>query len=340
MTSEEFLLNLSNLSVQSPGGRFRDLSLLGSKGEILLITSTDGRKIVSLFRVLAGLESALSGSIQYNGEKIGLVLSTDELPAWSKIKYELTLFGALNGLDKEIFGHLMESWDLEGTYNLPVDVLSPYEKTAFFLVLETAAKPELLLCQEPLAGLNPSQTRKMLANLGTYAQAGHLVLIGTVNSTNYPAQFRRISLDKVQSVTLAADEPLTLATPFNIPIAKKDQANHGSRTNSASNFLISGSNPDSKQVLPPLKPVLSATGAAAETAGREFGGRTVVTVFVQLPVGPATEYELRRIGEIKYFQSGPTGYEIDVLESHQSQLLSLLAQRGLSPISPQNKEEV
>lgn len=333
MTREELLLTITNLSVQSPGGRFRDLSLLGSKGNILLVTTADARKIVSLFRVLAGLESPLSGSIQYNGEKIGLVLAKDELPAWSKIKHELALSGKLNGLSPEVFSHLMETWDLEGTYNLPMDVLSPYEKTAFFLVLETAQAPELLLCQEPLAGLNPVQTRKMLANLESYAQSGHLIILGTVNATNYPSQFHRINLDKVQAVAPIPDDLPAFSSRLKTAPAAEDRPVPIRLAQSAP-YLEPHEAPS------PLNSEVSTTGLKSPDSIQPFGDRTTVTVFIQLPVSPQTDYELRRIGEIKYFQAGIGGYDIDILETDKNQLSILLAERGLTPVSAIDEAEV
>lgn len=314
MPREEPLLNISNLSVQSIGGRFRDLSLKGSRGHLLLITCADGRKIASLFRVLAGLESPLAGSIQYTGKNIGLILSEDELPAWSKIKHELVLHGKLNDIDPAVYSQLMESWDLEGTYNLPVELLSPYEKTAFFLVLETARTPDLLMCQEPLAGLNPKETKKMLANLQAYSGAGHLVILGSVNGDHYPGELARISLDKVQ--TLPAEETQPQAELF-------------------PEFSLGSYRPPHRSAETRIPQAERQPGGKSEGpagSSQEFGGRKVVTVFVPLPVSPETDYELRRIGEIKYFEALGNGYGIDVLEADKNQLSVLLSDRGLKPL--------
>lgn len=327
MAKEDVLLKILNLSVQSAAGRFRDFSLSGSRGEILLITSSDGRKIASLFRVLAGLELPISGSIQYLGEKIGLILSEDELPAWSKIKHELVLFEKLNQVDEAVLSHLMEAWDLEGIYDLPMELLSPYEKTAFFLVMETAQAPALLMCQEPLAGLNPRETRKMLNNLKAYAQAGHLILLGSVNDTYYPAEFSRITLDKVQALSIPVKETPGRAVPvITAPV----------------NDPRSPVDPGPPERLERTRQARTGSAALPETGDSlgGFGGRKLVTVFVPLPVSPQTDYELRRIDAIKYFLANDNGYDIDILEAEQDRLLALLAQRGLQPRPQIGKAEV
>ncbi|HSP00001.1 MAG TPA: hypothetical protein VLN90_00915, partial [Thioalkalivibrio sp.] len=73
-----------------------------------------------------------------------------------------------------------------------------------------------------------------------------------------------------------------------------------------------------------------AAAAAEATAPPDH--QAPVTVVVPLPVGEATEYELRRISEIKYFEAAENGqgYAVDILASERDHLRELLARRGLT----------
>ena len=327
---EKTLLNATDLSVQSAGGRLRDLNFSAARGEILLVSSADARRVTALLRVLAGLDSPLAGSLQYFGRGIGLTLSEDELPPWAKIKHELSLYRTLNHMDEARLGHLMESWDLEGIYDLSSDLLSPYELTAFFLVMEMSSSPELLLCQEPLAGLNPNETRRMLKHLRSYAAEGHLVILGSVNETHYPKDLRRISLDKVQTLPQEAQEPA--ATSF----FTAEPQSHSTLSQRKETFLEAreyNTQVQQPDIRPSSEPILRVQPepslSPSVTGGQDFGGRKLVTVFIPLPVTEETDYALRRIGVIKYFQRSGNGYEIDLLEQDKNQLSVLLAERGL-----------
>lgn len=299
MPTEEAILKITGLSGQSSGGRFRDFRLSGKAGSLILVTSEDRRKITSLFLILAGLEKPLAGTYEYKGEGIGLILADDELPPWSSPQQELALYGALKKLSPHDLQQKMESWDLEGIGHLAARHLSPYEKTAFFLLLETAGQPDLLLCQEPLAGLSQRQTQRMLEHLEEYAR-DHLLILGSVHPGLYPNDLPRFDLDR----------------PGQMPEASPD-------------FFTRVRQPGGEAEKPPVK--VLETPAKPSPSPEQIGSRRIVTLRADLPVSEETSYQLRRIPQIKFFEPTEGGYVLDILEADKERLADLLSERGLLP---------
>ncbi len=365
----DLLLDIDKVTVQSGAGRLRDFSLKGGRGLLFLMHSEDLWKITSLFQVLAGLELPLEGYVRYDGQGIGLVLAEDELPAWSSVRDELDFYARLTGLPREGLESLMETWNLEGIYGLPVAALSTHERKSFFLVLEIAARPDLLLCQEPLLGLSPRQQRKVLANLRQYADQGRIVILGSVDPGQYPPSIPRVSLDRTgqqyQGSDLVAPGESTAApqeadesrsSDFGQPESLKAPPDRQRPTGETvppsplDTVTFHPEVPDSERVSrayrgsglphseePPASlPRITRQGpdpARLLSSADSFGGRRLLTLFVSLPVGEETEYQLRRIAEIKYFQAVDNGYEVDVLEEDQAKLTELLGARGF-PAGP------
>lgn len=356
--SPTVLLTIYKLTVQSGAGRLRDFSLRADRGLLFLMHSEDRWKISSLFKVLAGQEAPLEGEVRFGGNGIGLVLSDDQLPEWSTIRHELELYAKLTGVAMETMERLMEAWNLEGIYALPVASLSHYERKAFFLVLECAGKPDLLICQEPLEGLNPRQQRKVLSNLNQYASEGRIVILGTVDPSQYPGTIPRIGLDRTGQeydevhFSLAGGPSMGLKEaqeldPQTVPPSEGAPTSSGSTAGNlkegpyAKDFR--SNLPDSAEVsrssqgtgLPPghenyhaFRPFENSSPKILSST-ESFGGRRLLTIHLSLPVSEETEFKLRRISEVKYFQSAEEGYEVDVLEEEQADLSKRLQEMGL-----------
>lgn len=302
MPKHQALLQITHLSIQSRGGRIDDLDLTADRGSLLLFTSDDIRRITALFRTLTGQEAPMEGTVATGGEGVGLVLAEDELPPWSTPRRELGLYAALHGLSRYDLSETMSHWDLEGVHHLALRHLNAYERTGLLLVMETALEPDILLCQEPLAGLNPKQAVRMLDRLREYA-VDHLVILGTVDPGHYPEELIRVDLDRhVLSETERPRRPQPDEEPEPMPEPI----------------------PETARARKKLSEPPSAASLMVE--------RLPVTVLVPLPVGEGTDYELRRISQIKFFEPLPegTGYAVDVLPSDRDRLKELLAARGLA----------
>lgn len=310
------LLEISNLSLATGGGWIQEFHATFSRGSIVLLISEEPRKISSLFHVLAGLGSPKDGTVTYHGKGVGMVLTEDELPSWSNPDQELSLYSTLSGIRRSQLNENMTAWDVDGIYKLPMHHLNAYEKKALFLAMETSAQPDLLLCEEPLQGLNSDQTHQMLRHLIQYAN-NHLVLIGTINPLLFPEEIPRIFLDyrKIRSW----EESYTLWL-------NEEGLEADSNSESQMSDSIASSKAETKL---PTKDLDSEPDTSTQAI---LGDKKQITVQVDLPLTAKTDYELRRIAEIKFFEPSEDGigYNLDILEENQDQLKDLLAARGLA----------
>ena len=310
------LLEISNLSLATGGGWIQELHATFSRGSIALLISEEPRKISSLFHVLAGWGSPKDGTVTYHGKGVGMVLVEDELPAWSNPDQELSLYSTLSGIRRGQLNENVATWDADGIYKLPMHHLNAYEKKALFLAMETAAEPDLLLCEEPLQGLNSEQTHQMLRHLIQYAK-DHLVLIGTINPLLFPEEILRVFLDhrKIRSW----EESYTLWL-------NEEGLDSDLKSGTPSEASVANSQAEAKL---PTKDFDSEPATSTQAL---IGDKKQITVRVDLPLTAETDYELRRIAEIKFFEPSEdgTGYNLDILEENQDQLNDLLTARGLA----------
>lgn len=310
------LLEISNLSLATGGGWIKELHATFSRGSIALLVSEEPRKISSLFHVLAGLGSPKDGTVTYYGKGVGMVLVEDELPAWSNPDQELSLYSTLSGLRRGQLNENVAAWDVDGIYKLPMHHLNAYEKKALFLAMETAAEPDLLLCEEPLQGLNSEQTHQMLRHLIQYAN-NHLVLIGTTNPLLFPEDIPRVFLDHRKIRSWEESYSLWLNE-------------EGLEADSSSTPQMD--DPIANSMTEAKLPTKNFDSQPATSNQALIGNKKQITVHVDLPLTAKTDYELRRIAEIKFFEPSEdgTGYDLDILEENQDQLKDLLASRGLA----------
>lgn len=319
---DDILLEIMNLSLVTGGGWIRELQTTFPRGNLSLLVSDEPRKITSLMHILKGLGTPKEGHVIYHGDGVGLVLNSDQLPDWSNPDQELSLYSTLTGVRRGDLNDAMVAWDVAGISKLPIRHLNAYEKKALFLALETASNPDLLLCEEPLEGLNPGQTWRMLSHLAHYAK-NHLVLIGTVNPGLFPEEIPRVYLDRQkarsweESYTLwLSDQNSTSILAEGLVVGRSGEGSNSPAMSTVEDKTTSDINPDS---------------AFPDLMSASEDDRRPITVHVRLPVGESTDYELRRIGEIKFFEPSAdgNGYHLDLLKKDQVQLKDLLASRGL-----------
>ncbi len=322
---DDLLLEVMNLSLVTGAGWVRELNAVFFRGDLCLLVSDEPRKISALFRILKGLDVPVEGNVICHGEGIGLVLADDELPAWSNPDQELSLYSTLSGIRRRTLNERMTAWDIEGIGKYPIRHLNAYEKKALFLAMETASDPDLLLCEEPLTGLTPGQTARMLRHLTGFGE-NRVVLIGTVNPDLFPEEIPRIHLDRRRIRSWEDSYTLWLKDHS----SGKILADPPVRTPSFDSPVRSALAASVSAGADPLAADLTMPGSDdAQPAGAV--DKEQVTIHVDLPVDPKTEYELRRIREIRFFEASPegNGYDLDLLKADQDRLAELLAARGL-----------
>lgn len=184
------LLEVKNLTFEYGTGKFRNLALNDvsfslEKGEILSIIGHTGSGKSTLVQTLNGLLKPKSGTVCLDGEnifsstellkkarfRVGLVFQYPEYQLFEESVFKDISFGPKNmGLDNEEIGRRV--FKASSFVGLRSELLgkSPFElsggekrRTAIAGIL--AMEPEILILDEPTAGLDPGSGRNLIENL-------------------------------------------------------------------------------------------------------------------------------------------------------------------------------
>ncbi len=184
------LLEVKNLTFEYGTGKFRNLALNDvsfslEKGEILSIIGHTGSGKSTLVQTLNGLLKPKSGTVYLDGEnifsssellrkvrfRVGLVFQYPEYQLFEESVFKDISFGPKNmGFDKSDIGkRVFEASNFVGLHSELLDKspfeLSGGEKRRAAIAGILAMKPEILILDEPTAGLDPGSGRSLIENL-------------------------------------------------------------------------------------------------------------------------------------------------------------------------------
>ncbi len=197
------LLEIQNLShVYSEGTPFehaaiRDLSLSVERGEFIGLIGHTGSGKSTLIQHLNGLLKPTSGKILYNGEDIwkdvkftrqiryhvGLVFQYPEYQLFEETVFRDIAFGPKNmGLSKEeIRARVLRAAGFVGIPEAELEKspfdLSGGQKRRVAIAGVIAMEPEVLILDEPTAGLDPAGRESILQNIRDYQKAQNATVI-------------------------------------------------------------------------------------------------------------------------------------------------------------------
>lgn len=160
----------------------KDVSLSIKKGEYVVVMGKTGSGKSTLLQLVPALLKPNAGTVYVDGRdvfdrttdkqqlhtKIGYVFQYPEQQLFAKNVYEDVVFGPRNvGISEiEAEKRAYESIELVGlsqdVYDLPINKLSGGEKRRVALAGVLAMKPDYLILDEPLAGLDPEGRKQML----------------------------------------------------------------------------------------------------------------------------------------------------------------------------------
>ncbi len=151
------------------------LDLFISRGTVFGLMGRNGAGKTTTLRLLMGLLRADSGSAKVLGEDLGnaprqvrqrvaYVSQAQQLPGWMTLA-DFSRFHAFfyAGWDPEFARQLARRWDLPWTR--PVGTLSGGEQRQAAILLALAARPEVLLLDEPAANLDAISRRALLSSM-------------------------------------------------------------------------------------------------------------------------------------------------------------------------------
>ncbi|MEF8807138.1 ABC transporter ATP-binding protein [Natronomonas sp.] len=155
-----------------PVQALQDVSFEVEDGEFVCIVGPSGCGKTTLFRIIAGLESATSGEVYLTGERVeeptpnmGVVFQEYHLFPWrtvsGNVAFGLEKQGTPEAERRERVDHLIDLVGLEGFSASYPKELSGGMKQRVAIARALAADPELLLMDEPFGAVD-AQTREML----------------------------------------------------------------------------------------------------------------------------------------------------------------------------------
>lgn len=183
-------------------GRLQPTDLDVQPGELVALIGPNGGGKTSLLRALARIDAA-SGVVAIDGEDVDLAPLARRrqllsfLPAsrdviWPISARDVIALG-LDRPDRERVDELIILFELEQLCDRPVNRLSTGERARVLTARALAARPRILLLDEPLSNLDPYWVLRFLAIFETAAQSGQMVL-AALHDLSQLRHFRRTLL--------------------------------------------------------------------------------------------------------------------------------------------------
>ena len=153
-----------------------DISFCLNKGEFISIVGPSGCGKSTLLSLIAGLIEPEKGLIKINGKylresttNVGYMLQHDELFEWRTI-YNNVILGLevqhmLTARTKEKAHDLLDMYGLKKFENSRPSELSGGMRQRVALIRTLVLEPDLLLLDEPAAGMNPNETAELMETI-------------------------------------------------------------------------------------------------------------------------------------------------------------------------------
>ena len=164
-------------------------------GRLVALVGPNGGGKTSLLRALARVEQA-SGSVTIDGEDLDAAPQARRrrllsfLPASRDVTWPISARDVIAlGLDKpdeERIAELISLFELEALADRPVDRLSTGERARVITARALAARPHVLLLDEPLSNLDPYWVLRFLDIFHDSAASGQTLLVALHDLTQLP----------------------------------------------------------------------------------------------------------------------------------------------------------
>ncbi|MGK7949738.1 MAG: urea ABC transporter ATP-binding protein UrtD [Xenococcaceae cyanobacterium] len=212
------ILEIENLTVSFDGFKaLNNLNFSMDTGELRVIIGPNGAGKTTFLDVITGKVQPTKGRVLFKGKNlkkipehkitrmgIGRKFQTPRVYLNLTVRENLdlvvnrnknvfpTLFGRSSDSEKRTVSGLLETIGLDAKANLPADLLSHGEKQRLEIGMLVAQSPDLLLVDEPAAGLTDEETENVGALLLSLAESHSIIAI------EHDMEFvRQIAKDKV-----------------------------------------------------------------------------------------------------------------------------------------------
>jgi Cu-processing system ATP-binding protein len=165
-----------------------EVSLTFNKGEAISLIGPNGSGKTTLIKCLLGMVIPDSGTISFNGEniinswayrnKIGYMPQIGRYPDNMTIRQVFEMMSDLRGVsEKDSDRELIHSFGLDQIMNKRMSTLSGGTRQKMSASLAFLFHPEVLILDEPTAGLDPLSSEILKEKIRKEKQQGKLILI-------------------------------------------------------------------------------------------------------------------------------------------------------------------
>lgn len=193
MTSNEPIVGVSGLAKQYGGvAALRGVDFSVDRGELHCIIGPNGAGKSTFFKLLMGIERPTAGAIRYKGRDITSLGSFERARLGFSVKFQnilvyqdLSVFHNLfiplrrhhrmKDIPEQV-AELLGQLRLAGTENETVSSLSHGQVQWLAIGMSIAARPEVLLLDEPTAGMSDDETRET-ANIIRRLKVGGMTIL-------------------------------------------------------------------------------------------------------------------------------------------------------------------
>jgi len=182
----------------------RDISLTVAPGERMGLIGPNGAGKTTLLNILSGIETPTAGTVSYGGKDITSTPSYRRAQLGIGRTFQIgNLFNdctvreniALALVARESYGlrfgrslsqyadlqheavDLLDKWKLREIEDIPVKMLSYGQRRVVEIVLALATRPQLLLLDEPAAGLSGAETKMIIETISALDPALSILIV-------------------------------------------------------------------------------------------------------------------------------------------------------------------
>ena len=190
-----------------------NVSFTVEKGDVFGVIGQNGAGKSTLFRSMMNFFDDYSGEILYDGkpmskvplEKIGFLPEERSLSPKKTIEEEIRYFARLNQL-KKIPSETLEKWfdrfEIKGNLSDKIKSLSKGNQQKVQLLAAVIYRPEFVILDEPLSGLDPYNIRLLEDIIKELNQMGMTILFSSHNMENVEALCNKLVMLKNGKVVL------------------------------------------------------------------------------------------------------------------------------------------
>ena len=173
----------------------RDLSLTVKRGEMLAIVGESGAGKTTLLYLLTKLFAAESGTVATCGTVSASTFTNYIFSASIRANFKIYC-GDVS--DEKIFDALklcgLDGFDIDSELGFDGAKLSGGERNRLQIALALATEPEILILDEPTAGLDKNRAESLVAALVDDSRQKNRTLIVITHDSNYFAELGRFEL--------------------------------------------------------------------------------------------------------------------------------------------------